>query len=341
MSLSKKIRTCVIGTGNGHSHAIAYKKHPMADIRWIVDINENRAAEVAREVGARYATRFEDVLDDIDAVSISLPHHLHAPFAIQAMEAGKHVMVEKPMANTESECQDMIQAAEKNNVKLVIALPLRYRPAMHRLKEGIENEEFGTVISLNGFVHSYLSPNPGSWFSKKDQLGGGVLFSHGCHDIDLMVWLLGMPRRVACFTTRNGTDWMEGEGTAQCILEFESGILGNLSVSWGTQYKRQPNRLQVHASEAMVSTNQLDNLRILDKDGERIISATTDVHQRILARGVSSDTITVRDLQVEDFLFSIHNDQRPFCDGYEGLKALRVIWEMYRFQEENPVAEVV
>ena len=318
----QKIRTAVIGVGMGRAHAHAYKDAARADLRWVVDINEERAATVAAQVGCGYATNFEEILDDVDAVSVCLPHHLHAPVTLKALQAGKHVLVEKPMANTREECLAMIRAAEDRGLTLMVAFPLRYRPNYRVLKEALSDDRYGQVICANGFVHGRLTPQPGSWFSRKDQLGGGVLFSHGCHDIDIMIWLFGMPTRAEYVATRVGTEWMEGEGTAQCVFAFPGGILGNLSVTWGFPYRDQPARLQVHTTEAMLAVTG-NNLIIHDKDGRRPLYEEP-AGSRSPAHGVIDE--------IEHFLTCIIEGKEPMTHGREAMKSLEVVWDLYARQ---------
>lgn len=320
-----KIRTAVVGLRMGAAHAKSYHRSENADLRWVCDLDEQLAAEMAEELGCQYTTDWESVLDDIDAISICTPHQLHEPQTVKALSAGKHVLVEKPMANTERECLSMIHASEQYGKKLMVAYPLRYLPSYTRLKEAINKKEFGEVISLNGFVHGFLTPRPGSWFSRKEDLGGGVLFSHGSHDIDIMVWLMGEPRRVAAFGTRIGTDWMEGEGTAHAIMEFGDGSVGNLSVTWGFPHKNIPSRLQVHTTEALLQVTS-KGLEVVDKDGKRIVPGSEPEPGRI--------TVSY---EVEHFLSSIINDTQPMTDGHDVLKGLRVIWDMYEFNEAQSV----
>ncbi len=318
------IKTAVVGLRMGAGHAKAYYEAERSELRWVCDIDEARAEEIAGELDCQYTTDWEAILDDVDAVSICTPHHLHAPMTIRALEAGKHVLVEKPMANTEADCQAMIAAAERGGLKLMVAYPLRHLPSYRRIQEAIENDEFGTVISLNGFVHANLQPRPNSWFSNKEQLGGGVLFSHGSHDIDIMVSLMGEPTQVGCVSTRNGTDWMEGEGTASCIMKFANGALGNLSVSWGIPFKKQAHRLQIHTTEAMLAPAG-NGMLVIDKNGERVLTSPS------AKEGVTNTVL----YEVEHFLSCIDNDTQPETDGHDALKALRVIWEMYRLQESG------
>src|SRR5690606_36714881 len=103
----------------------------------------------------------------------------------------------------------------------MIAYVVRYRPAIRQLKALLDSGEYGTPISVQGWVRARLDPMPpDSWFSSIDTLGGGVLFSHGCHSIDILLYLFGDPTDVVHLGTRDGTEWLEGEGTSHAILCF-------------------------------------------------------------------------------------------------------------------------
>lgn len=323
------IRTAVVGLGMGYAHAHAYKTAARSDLRWVCDLDKERAAKVAAEVGCDYTDNWASILDEVDAVSICTPHHLHAPQTLQAIAAGKHVLVEKPMANSEAECQAMIEASEKAGVTLMVAYTVRYRPAVARLRQAVVNEEFGKPFNANCWIEGYLEPRPNSWFARRDQLGGGVLFSHGCHYVDILIWYMGKVERVGYLGTRLGTDWLEGEGTSHSIMQFESGALGYLETSWGMRYNDRKDLLHIHTPQALLT---------LDK-GMRRAEALTAGGRTVLyeppadARHGPGDSVIG---EIEHFLDCIETGQRPETDGYEALKSLRTIWAMYG-QDGAPV----
>lgn len=325
-----KLRTAVVGLNMGMGHAYAYHKSEQSELRWVVDLDEEKASCVAQELNCKYSTDLKSVLGDIDAISICTPHHLHAPMALQAIDAGIHVLLEKPLANTEEDCLKVIKAAEGKGVTLMLAYVLRYLPAFVRLKEAIETEEFGKPFNIDCSVMGYMKPNPGSWFSKKDAVGGGVLFSQGCHYIDIIQWLMGDPIKVSSFSTRNGTDWMEGEGTSQSIMQFENGAIGRLEASWGMKYKEAPPRFQVHTPEAaliLVKSSQLD---VITEEGRRTL-----FEDKQQSKEKGSNVIH----EVEHFLHCIRTGEKPSVDGNEALRSHRTIWAMYG-HEGTPVKAV-
>jgi predicted dehydrogenase len=164
---------------------------------------------------------------------------------------------------------------------------------------------------------------PTSWFSRKETLGGGVLFSHGCHYIDILLWLLGKPKRVQSMGTRVGTDWLEGEGTAHSTIEFESGALGHLVSSWGTKVAAPPAKFQIHTTQAVISlSNDMWSVEVITKEGGRETLYERPEHIKPVPGGNVL-------YEVNHFLDSIANDTTPETDGNDAMISHRTIWAMY------------
>ena len=129
----------------------------------------------------------------IDAVTICTPHHLHAPQTIAALRAGKHVMVEKPMAMNEAECREMIHVADECDRRLMVAYTMRFSSRPRRASKSYSSRAATARPSRSAPGPRAFSTPPARirhWAARRDQLGGGVLFSHGCHYIDLIQWYL-------------------------------------------------------------------------------------------------------------------------------------------------------
>jgi len=198
-----------------------------------VDIDEERADGVAaRFDGATAATDYRAVLDRVDAVLIALPHHLHHPVTLDCLAAGRHVLLEKPMANTERQCIEIIDAAEESGRTLMIAYCMRFDPCVVRMKELLDAREYGECFQLSIWTEQLTQHDPDSWMCRAGTLGGGQLFSHGCHYVDLLLWYLGKPVAGVHVGTNLGTPWMEMEGTSNVTMRFESGALGYHFGTW-------------------------------------------------------------------------------------------------------------
>lgn len=323
-----KVRTAVVGLNMGYKHAKAYALAENADLRWVVDLDEEKARKTAEEFGCQYTTDWTSILDDVDAVSLCTPHHLHAPQALLAMEAGKHVLVEKPLANSEEECLQLIKKSEEKGVTLMLAYLLRFFPAIQRMKQAVDTEEFGKAFNISCWVEAFMPPAPGSWFSKKSTLGGGVLFSHGCHYVDVMQWIMGDPVTSAEVGTQSGTEWMEGEGSSHSIYKYPNGAIGSLFVSWGTKYKDSSARYHIHTPEAvLILNNPMTKLEAVTANGRITLYEPPQGETPFLAYG-----------QVEHFLQCIQSGTKPQVDGEEALKSLRTIWQLDADKEVQPVS---
>jgi predicted dehydrogenase len=309
----------------GLAHAYAYKMAERSELRWVCDLDEEKAAKVAAELGCNYTTDWTKIIDDIDAVTLATPHHLHAPMSLTAIAAGKHVLLEKPLANSEAECLQVIQAAEQNNITLMLAFVVRFLPAIRKLKEAVDSGKYGVPISAQSWVEAYLKPAPGTWFASKERLGGGSLFSHGCHYIDILLYLLGDPAKVSHVGTRVGTDWMEGEGTSHGIIEFKSGAIAHQVTSWGMRYKKTPARFQIHMTEGFLELdNSMWTVTAISKDGTETLYQRPEEYPNRPGQNVL--------FEIEHFLECIATGQRPETDGHEILRSHRTIWAMYNSQ---------
>lgn len=318
-----KIRTAVVGLGMGLGHAKAYARAERSELKYVVDLDEEKASKVAKELGCKYATNLSDILDEVDAVSICTPHHLHAPQGLEAISKGKHVLVEKPLANNEDECLELIQAAKEQDVRLMLAYVIRYLPAVRKLKEAVDSGRYGKPIHAQGWVYGRLDPMPGTWFADKEKLGGGVLFSHGCHYIDILLWILGKPRRVAELNTRINTEWMEGEGTSHSTIEFESGAIASLACSWGTPYFEPPAKFQIHLTEGLLTlSNNMWELEAVTSEGKETLFKPSN----------KPDNNVV--YEIDHFLESIATGETPETDGEDALLSHRTIWAMYQGKGE-------
>ena len=229
-------RFAVIGTGLwGGMHAKTYRDHPGAELAAVCDLDAERARAVARDCGAPKAyTDWRDVAADgsIDAVSVVTPDFAHADIVIACARAGKHVLVEKPMATTVAECERMIQAAKAGGAKLMVDFHNRWNPAFHLAYQAIRSGEIGQprLAYCRLSNTTYVPLKMLSWAAKSSSL-----WFLGSHAIDAVCWMLGeWPHRVFAISRREVLRKM-GVDTPdfyQSILEFPSGAVATIENSW-------------------------------------------------------------------------------------------------------------
>jgi predicted dehydrogenase len=202
-----------------------------------------RAEEFAKTFGASrwYRDDRELLADpDVDAVYVATPVHLHAEQTIAAVEAGKHVLCEKPMALDVAECERMIAAARTHGVRLAVAYYRRFYPVVDRIKALLASGEIGAPVLCQVNAFEWLdmpADHPRGWFLRKAESGGGPMFDFGCHRVEVLVNLFGPARKVSGLVTNAFFD-REVEDTAAALFEFERGTCAMLAVTHATSEAR-------------------------------------------------------------------------------------------------------
>ena len=228
-----KLKIGVIGCGSiaKFRHLPEYEANESVEIIAVCDIVEDRVKETAEKYNAKAYTSYEELLADenIDAISVCLPNYLHAPVSIAASNAGKHVLCEKPMATSTEEGLQMIEAASKQNKKLMIGHNQRFVPSHEKARKLIASGELGKI---NSFRTTYGHSGPeawsvdgrDSWFFTKEEAFIGAMGDLGVHKTDLMRYLLGEEFvEVAGFVETNAKTDTDIDDNAVCILKSESG----------------------------------------------------------------------------------------------------------------------
>jgi UDP-N-acetylglucosamine 3-dehydrogenase len=200
------IKVGVVGAGfAGSFHARAYAKVPGVEVAVIADQNGSKAAALAAEVGARAETDVEAILLDpsVDIVDVALPTPLHPQYAIRAFEAGKHVVIEKPLALSVNEADAIIDAAQASGKFLMVAHVLRFWPEYIAIRKVLQSGRLGQPRIATAYRLSNL-PQWATWFRDPAMTGGSVLDLH-IHDLDMVNWLFGQPRRVRAIGAKGET----------------------------------------------------------------------------------------------------------------------------------------
>ena len=339
-----RIKLGVIGCG-GMSGAHLRRFHQLQDrleLSAAVDIERDRAERVTEDFpGIQVATDYRDILGDVDAVLLALPHHLHHPVARACLEAGKHVLLEKPMANSEEECLDLITASKKADRVLMIAYCMRFHPLVTRMKELLDEKTYGDVFQISIWTEQLTRYPSDHWASWATTLGGGQLFSHGCHYIDLLLWYLGNPIQGTHLGTNFGTDWMEREGTSNVTIKFEDGRLGYHFGTWGARGTRLKYSFHAHCTGGMLEADIANGKLFLhsgktrETAGESLDGRTGDGELLI-----ESDSSKHTENEMVHFLDCIETGRHPLTDGQGSLQGLRVIWRLYEAEKEGKVADL-
>ena len=200
---------------------------------------------------------YRQLLDDpaVELVAIAAPNHLHCEIAVAAAGAGRHVAVEKPMAMTLAECDEMIEACDRAGVQCLYAEQLVFTPKYRRAKEMADQGAFGEVFLVKQTeMHSGPHAN---WFWDVEKSGGGVFMDMGCHGMAFCHWFLGRPDPIA-ITAHMGThvhgEKTRGEDHSLALIEFAGGAIGQVENSWA-RFGGMDDRIEVYGSEGMTYGN--------------------------------------------------------------------------------------
>ncbi|WP_054027789.1 Gfo/Idh/MocA family protein [Bacillus sp. FJAT-28004] len=255
MTTENKIRIGIIGAGNiGNVHAGEFSKlGEECIITAITDLDLTRAEKIAKQYGIEHVVASNEELirrADIDAVIIGVPNQFHAPLAVQALEAGKHVLIEKPMGINSDAARQILRASEAADRVVMVAHQMRWESVAMQIKEQIERGELGKIYTAKtGWFRRKGIPGWGTWFTQMDQSGGGPLIDIGVHMLDLALYLMGNPKPVSVYGStyaefgpnRKGIgtwgtpDWdgtYDVEDLATALIKMEDGSTLSLEVSW-------------------------------------------------------------------------------------------------------------
>ncbi len=334
----QKIKLAIVGCGfisNYHKDAFRELSEQI-EVVGCCDIDLDKAEKVAKHLDVETAVRdYRDLMDNADAFLLALPHHLHHPVGMECLKNSKHVLMEKPMALNENECLDLIHAADKHRVKFMVGYVMRYHPMILRLKKIMDQKTYGECFQMSIWTEQYSNVYG---YYEKAKNGGGQFFNHGCHYVDLMMWYLGNPIKGAHMGTNLCTPWMEGEGTSNCIFEFEGGKLGYHFGTWGAKGMRHSYSIHAFFEDGMIECCLNDGKMYFHQRREIIPYFETSDQQTLIFQ--CAPDIHQPKFELAHFADCVLNDKEPITDGPVSMQSLRVIWRMYEAEEKDIIADL-
>jgi len=233
---AQRVGVAVVGCGEiAKAHLSALRRLETARLRATVDVDAERAKRAAEASGAEvYYAGVEDALGDpaVDACILCLPHHLHKPVALQAARAGKHVLVEKPMALSLDEALEMVAAAEEHGVRLMVGHVLRFRAHNRKVYELLRSGAIGEPLSFVRRRYLYSrSLERAPWAADPARSGGRLLYDLGPHEYDLLLWLAGSrAKRVFALGRVNNPAWQSPDEILS-VIELDGGSIASVTLS--------------------------------------------------------------------------------------------------------------
>jgi predicted dehydrogenase len=325
-----KVRVGVLGTGIiiRDFHMVTLQNHPRATVVAAGNLHSESLQRLAAtyNIPKTYTDWAEMAADpEIDAVVIGLPNYLHAPVTVQMLEAGKHVLCEKPMALSVAEGEQMVAASRRSGRKLMIAHMWRFDREILWLRDLITSGTLGKVFKLKSHaIWLYEGPPPGSWFITKNFAGGGALADMGIHSIDTLCYLLGKVRPTKVFANV-GTHFrdIELDDTATVLVEFEGGIAALIEAGWYHLYADGlEGYTQVYGTKGYA--------RALPSEVHTYVEGVWSVARPQMPARKQQCDLPMYQAQMDHFLTCIQQDREPSPGGEDGLQAIRVLEAAYR-----------
>ncbi|MEW6047398.1 MAG: Gfo/Idh/MocA family oxidoreductase [Bacillota bacterium] len=333
------IRVGVLGTGAiaRIAHLPALNHLPGVQVTAVADVDRNRAEQAARRFSIpRVCSTIEEMVaqEPLDAVIVCTPNYLHAEHAVAALKAGKHVLVEKPIATTLADALAMKNAAREAGRVLMVGFTHRFYAFNRYAHKLVQEGAIGRIVSLRmRFSHEgpYVSwPAESRWFLDRRLAGGGALLDMGIHAVDLASWLVGADiREVAAMTSPVEVD-SEVERTAHVLLHFAGGALGAIEVGWST--KDGALGYELYGTEGSMLVDYQTPIKLL---------APTVTGPRV--RGWIVPSVGRSDPYLEElrhFFDCVRTGESPVVGAHEGIEALRVILAAYDAAESGRTVHV-
>ena len=358
----RKIKLGVIGSGFiGRVHLNQFKSIENVELAGLTDLNSDMANKTAKEFKVQEVFESAQSMIDspkIDALVIGVPNKHHAALAVRALQTGKHVLLEKPMAINGLEAKQIVEAQRATGNILMIAHQMRWQWLSLHAKQQVENGALGKIYNAKaGMWRKKAIPGWGSWFTRKSESGGGPLIDIGVHVLDLALWLLGNPRPVAVFGStyaefgplkkaigKWGTPQWGGyfdvEDLATAMIRMADGSTLTLEVSWAA-HTDSDNRhfihlmgsqggLSLYSDRIKLTGQQFDTAFDIDVSPPTPGTATPGTAQATDCRGLLS----------RHFVDCINENRQPVSDAISGYVNNVILDAIYESAQTGKLVEL-
>ncbi len=329
--MTNEIGFGVVGGGMiGAVQTAAIQQISGARLRAVCGRDAQRTTDFAARFGASGYTSYEEFLKHpgLHVVNICTPSGTHAELGIQAAEAGKHVLVEKPIETTPEKADTLIAACDKAGVKLGVIFQSRFLPAVQRIKQAIDEGRLGKLMIGDAFVKWYRAPEyyADSWHGTLALDGGGALINQAIHTVDLLRWMMGPVETAFAMKAALRYPHIEAEDTLAGTVRFQNGALGLIQATTSAKpgFKR---RLEISGERGTIILDG-DAISVWAIDGE-----DNDLGQAEQLTDGSANPAAISNeghrRQIEDMMRAVIEDRPPMIDGREGRKSLELVAALY------------
>lgn len=327
----------IVGCGFiAKKHAKAIQEIDGANLVAVSDKIPEAMTFYVEEYGAEPYTDLSDMLEkkDIDIVCICTPTGLHAPLAIQVANAKKHIILEKPIAMTLEETDQIIDVCHNNGVKLSIVHPNRYRPVVKELRKIMDQNLLGKISHANAIVNwnrnqEYYDQSP--WRGTKS-FDGGALMNQAIHNLDLLLWFMGDVKQLYSMEATRLRN-IEAEDVSSGVVQFESGALGLIQASTTVYPKNYEESITIFGEKGTVKIGGPNAIYFEHLE----IEGMSNEEAEQLKERIKQDPWGKPGHQciLEDMIDAIRNNRPPAITGEEGRKSLELVLSLYKSAEKN------
>lgn len=355
IEVNKIYQIAILGCGKvAHLHAKAIKEISNARLAGVWSRSKQTADNFARQykVKSYFSVRELVKNENIDLAIVCTPHPFHIGPTIEAAQNGAHVLVEKPLAVSLSDCDKMINICNASSVKLGVISQRRWYAPVLRVKDAIESGKIGTpalgtVTMLGWRDRAYYEAD--AWRGTWEMEGGGVLVNQAPHQLDLLLWFMGDIDEVYGLWRNMNHPYIEVEDTALAIIKFKSGAIGNIIVS-NSQKPGIYGKVHIHGSNGASVGVQTDGGAMFIAGMSGILEPpvndlwSVEGEENSLEQWKKEDSeffsridpmVFYMKLQIEDFLFALQNNKQPMVTGSDGRKVVELFNAIYKSTKQN------
>lgn len=340
----KKLKIAIIGVGSiSNEHLRSYHNHPDVEIYAVCDINEERAKRKGMQYGAvKIYFNHQELLADkeIDAVSICTWNNSHAEISIAALDAGKHVLVEKPLCQTVEQALLMQEAVQRSGKLLQVGFVRRYDSNVQMLRSFSEKGDFGEIYYAKASSIRRLG-NPGGWFADVERSGGGPLIDIGVHMIDLCWYMMGKPKvksvtgntyrklgnraHIQNLTFYKAADWEPDlntvEDLANALIRFENGASLMVDVSFSLHIKEDERSVKMFGDKGSFEIDP--SILIVTEKHNTILNIVPQIdHNELHVESAFQN-------EINHFVSCVQTGQQPLSPVEDGVEIMKILCGIY------------
>ncbi len=352
-------RVGIIGTGMiADVHAGVFSELENVLLQGVYSRSAARGADFARRHNCAAYTDLTEMLNKVDIVSVCTPSGVHLEVALPAIEAGCHLIIEKPLEISLERCDRILEAAGRKGVQVAGVFQSRFYGASRQLKAAVEQQRFGRLSMGDAYVKWYRNQDyysSSEWKGTVKYDGGGALMNQSIHAVDLLQWFMGSVKNVQAKTAALGHEGIEVEDTAVAILEFANGALGVIEGSTAV-YPGFLKRIEISGSagSAVLEEETLKEWsfaeesaaddEIRTKFGPSATPGGDDGGGDEGSGGGAADPGAISHIghqrQFKDFIEAVQSGRPPFVDGQEARKSVAIIQAIYESSRTGRITPV-